>query len=1353
MKKIIYIVISCLLISILVPKNGQNVNAATSSVIVKSNIEIPGVFKDKNGLSYYGKPTSKDLGTFDISKGGIPEGAKIISVKLLDSSNNVVKTITDKTGTVYNLGSVTNKGSEPVTAEAESTVGEFQWWRASGNTAWWAFDFEGVRHWRNYGITSSYPVANGTYYNALGTGNPSGNGDFSSTGRAPSGYSAPTSNHLLPFTTETSGNANVGWDERQISITSKTFSNNSLGIRIISSSLYEIEGVVNYEPSNSPGYIPSNLILSKRILESPSEIVSKGRVTIWYSARMGDYGITSNSGVAGILYSTYYNKWKVELKSKVYKYDTYSLQVEYENDNELLEIEGASKACVAENVTLKANYIVKGIGTFDFTSRTTWSSSDTTIATVNQGKVTTIKAGEVTITGKYFETSTNTNYVVTHKLTVAQCGDVVLTVDGEFNACPQVGHTLQFKSTIQKKDGYTWNFLTTTPHAKLVYKSSNTSVASVSDTGLVRLVGVGSASFTITYTEGDGSPPVVVTKSVTVKAQGGCDTTPPTPSTNSCIFSISPSGVGATLSASYLNATPFGSISSQSGEFNVVSGIPSSEYLKTDTTSAEYLYEQLFQQQRGKIIYTIQAKKTFILEWEETLPLEEDAPEGAEPQKEKKSETEEKTVTLQIERDYTYWTVETFNVWGASNAKITNYALPNEQSIMYATNSVTASAVKTTGASNHVFPGACPEIVLPQETLNGGASKPTAPDITSQARSEAEAKVEKPNVKNDRVTFNGSTLMSDNLTSGGNAPTPSNVPYPPQTTMNNTNLLIDGLKTNYYNSPSTGLMTYQGVYSLNGVPSERSFPYNVNVVTVHTPVIIKAAATDDKQHDQRINPPLRSTPINSDTERHAFILDRPFTVMLPTVGQHRNIQGYGNRDYSKYIKQKQVKFPFDVYTETKAAYYPANTWINVPVNAQEVTFFLPVWVTEGQYTVEFSAYAINALSGGDFGGAEKEANITIPNMQVNVSPANFNSAAHTAFDSIQVDVVGRMYDFKVTNIDDYNWKNVFRNANMTLTNNSYYVGLTNIDKNVRGNQDPYVLPVTHASNPNGIKNLAVKTGYNFNFDLKTSGNMADVNDAIRIKPSFYFVSKDGRTRFEIDVYYHSNDKKFIKIGSQDDTVYRSVSLNSTSRTISNTELLNNATFYYDHSALYNLSTIQSDYSKGAYTRQYARKDSKEAVETGPYAWQILNWKLRTFIGPATNQVPTSTMIPKDEVTTKVQNWYGEYSLPAKVFAVAKNTKIHEVAQLGSFNENNSIFLKNGYIVVNFDIETINNGNVNAPYLSYYKAKYMSQWSDMESYRKQFVDGYGRTFQTAEGDIIYYHADQSSLDDFTSSVTH
>lgn len=807
---------------------------------------------------------------------------------------------------------------------------------------------------------------------------------------------------------------------------------------------------------------------------------------------------------------------------------------------------------------------------------------------------------------------------------------------------------------------------------------------------------------------------------------------------------------GDSLIKSLMEPGPSGSISSDSGEFDVVQGIPSSEYLRADAKSEEYTFDQDFVQRTGKTVFNgIKVTKDFTLTWTTSST---DSKGKVTYTNHSDNETAEVAING-IERPFTYWEILKYNIWKLTHSEFTNYALPGEFLKIDAITDVSADGLHSDVVEDHVFPPECVEIVLPSETIDGGSSRPSVPDITGEATTAAEAEIGDNDVENDRAEFKSKIIM-DNVRTVTNGPTPTEIPDPGMIDMSQTGLLIDPEKTNYFESPSTGKVHYEPVFSIDGSATAQDFPFDVNPVTVHTPVVIYALATDDKEHDQRIKPPLRSTPPDPEKDRHAFILDRPFTVTMPTSGKHRDIPGYGDRDFSKYIKEKQVMFPFDVYTSTKQGFYPANTWITVPVDSLTADFFLPVWVPEGEYTIQFRSFAINALPDGDFGGSEHHANVTIPNPAFNVPPAGSLSAAHVATDSIEVDVVGRLYDLHITDISDYNWKSAFRQSDgITPNNNSYWVGLKGIDGDKRGNNNPFVLPVRHGSHPDGYQNVAVKTGYKFRFDMKTKGDMESIKDAIRITPRFYHVSKDGRNRQPVDLYYHDDNNYFVKIGSDKDKTYRTVSLNESLRNVPKNELANNASHYYNFADRFNLEETKNEFYETAFARNYIKNMSKEPIQTGPYGWQILNWKLRTYMGPLENQVPQNTMIPPKEIVSKEQTWYSEYSLPAKLYVVPQNSSVQEAGRVGMLNENHPLFLNNGFIIVNFDIETINEGDVNNPYLHYYDAYYMSQWTDMEGFTSNFVDSYGNNFNLMEGDMIFYHADQSSLDDYKASVTH
>lgn len=174
-----------------------------------------------------------------------------------------------------------------------------------------------------------------------------------------------------------------------------------------------------------------------------------------------------------------------------------------------------------------------------------------------------------------------------------------------------------------------------------------------------------------------------------------------------------------------------------------------------------------------------------------------------------------------------------------------------------------------------------------------------------------------------------------------------------------------------------------------------------------------------------------------------------------------------------------------------------------------------------------------------------------------------------ATDIEPVDVIGRVYDFHITDIADYNWETVFRTVKGSTnpTGASYWTGLRDIDGRTRGNALPYTLPVAPGKHPvQGYKNAAVKTGYHFKFDLKTKGNMFGPRDAISITPSFYFVNKDGTGRQPVDLYYHSGKQYFIRIGSPQDTEKRYVILNERLRNVPQQELQDTAAYIYQTGA-------------------------------------------------------------------------------------------------------------------------------------------------------------------------------------------
>ncbi len=753
-------------------------------------------------------------------------------------------------------------------------------------------------------------------------------------------------------------------------------------------------------------------------------------------------------------------------------------------------------------------------------------------------------------------------------------------------------------------------------------------------------------------------------------------------------------------------------------KFDVLQGVPTSESLYANALTKSYLYRNTFTETTGTKQYPIQVSKTYTLTWTETHPGPPDANGNSTTITVPRSNTQTVTKNYSIERKYSFWTIQNLEVYGIQKATVSNYALPSGTVSLvpsgYTPPTVSASHDAALGA--HMTDPVYSNVTLPGQTISGGSSRPSVPN--EDWKNEAEKAIGKIKVKNDSLIFNGNTIM-DNRIVEEKAPTPGAVPAPPmigQDVLYGKGYLIDASKMNKAKQPSTGTISYSLVKGIGG-GGDKTYPIGgINPVTVHTPVVNYASVSDDQAHNQKTQPTAG---------RSALILDRPFTVTVPTNGPHKDIKGYGNRDYAKYVRDKQVWFPFDVYKADRTTFVPKETWVSIPVGQTQTTFYLPVWVDEGNYDVLFRTFAENS-----------PASFT---SQMN---ANVDLSNHVATQVIPVEVIGRFYDFRITDIADFAWESVFRtqNGSATPTGNAYWVGTKGIDGGTRGNTPPYVLPVRQGSHPeSGKKNVAVKTGYHFKFEVMTKGNMFGVGDGIRITPTFYFVDSKGKNRQEVDLYYHSGNQRFIRIGSGGDVEKRYVTLNARLRNVPRLELTDTA------ATLWSLNG--SPGAKQTFIDQYM-KDVQKPTYVGGYNIMLLPPQLRTFDGSM--NVPSGVNAAR--ANASVQRWYGEYSLPAAPYVVPKGFNLAEYGRKNRLYDKSPIFLKDGYIIVNFNLETIRNRDLNHPHLQYMYGPLNNQWQ-MEGFQRSFIDPYGVTFSLRDGDVIFYHANLSSYDDYGTGGTH
>lgn len=409
-------------------------------------------------------------------------------------------------------------------------------------------------------------------------------------------------------------------------------------------------------------------------------------------------------------------------------------------------------------------------------------------------------------------------------------------------------------------------------------------------------------------------------------------------------------------------------------------------------------------------------------------------------------------------------------------------------------------------------------------------------------------------------------------------------------------------------------------------------------VIVHTPVINRTTIQVNTFENQKINKTSGTV---------YLMLDESFTIVINQSGKHRSIPGYGTRMYNSFQgiyglkttwgKLKDVRIPFDVYIYkgNDKVFVPANTWISdlgLATADYNYMFTVPVWVTEQNYIIETRVIAENAQ-----------------NYNLMEDGANLNLANYAAVDRIPVEVIGKIYDLRISNVTDTGWS---LKAPGYLTAKEFPLGQS-------------------GQNTNTKYTYAPKLGYTFVFDFKTKGRKSN---NIEIIPSkFYFVSKTTGEMQEVDLYYHTATDKFVKIEQGKEKVKLQANLKESFMKVVNQELID-STRIRGHMFNYGL-TIDT----GSFARMVLPENLRLCYNN--FAEYLTN---KTYGNASAEQI-WGNAGGRDNVIDSVGHWYAGYRLPASTRALPKGTNIKNIPNL---NDNSKEFLKDGYILVKFEMKTI-----------------------------------------------------------------
>lgn len=748
--------------------------------------------------------------------------------------------------------------------------------------------------------------------------------------------------------------------------------------------------------------------------------------------------------------------------------------------------------------------------------------------------------------------------------------------------------------------------------------------------------------------------------------------------------------------------------------YDVEDGIPATESLYLNVFSKNYLFGYEFKNVTGEKIYTINLSKTYHLTWEE---IHYD--ENFDVFFEKKSKDETVTKTVKVKRTYSYWMLEQLEYYKLKEAEIWNEALPDGfRSITpekYSPPNLNYQCWNTEKLPYIKEPEFKENMTLPTEFIEGDYTCPEIP--LEDFDSIGDENVDEIQVRNDSVSFQKTVISKGEwmdrktvrpVVFQTNGETGKDVLY-----QKNIVIPMDTANGLYETS---GILTYQVATRLNS-SSSKEHKYvieGLDKVNVHTPVVCEAGLVDQKAFNQMLHP---------DKERNALVLDREFVLELTCTGRHLDIKGYGLRNYDNYAAGRQVRFPFDVYHGSR--FYPADSWVTI--ESESTKFYLPAWVKEGKYTIVCRVPSISAKANGS--------------MELTEDRANRKKEHYVATYKIPVEVSGRIYGFQIRDISDYPlWSSVFRRPDsLEHSGVKYFAGIRNQDGIRRSDVKPLTVPLVKGSHPANEQAGITATGYTFRFSIDTVGEMYQDDDYVQLTPAFYFISKKEHKRQEVDLYYtemiQNQMHTLVKIGSALD-----------------------------------LKNIKSRYLGEPYTAVPEEELNEKRFLTGKMERELfyqpfpmftfhhilLSEPFHTYIGDSYlkgESVPESVNLK--QVSMARQRWYGEYYLPGKVYAVPKGFDLEKAEKAaGSFDFSETFWLKEGYLLIHFDIVSVKE---NERYLSYRneeneKEGYCNMWNQ-EGFEHKKTDVEQEKWNFEEGDVFLYDLSHSMGIDYRIGGTH
>lgn len=527
-----------------------------------------------------------------------------------------------------------------------------------------------------------------------------------------------------------------------------------------------------------------------------------------------------------------------------------------------------------------------------------------------------------------------------------------------------------------------------------------------------------------------------------------------------------------------------------------------------------------------------------------------------------------------------------------------------------------------------------------------------------------------------------------------------------------------------------------------------------------------------------------------------------------------DIDGYGYSEdpskYDEFVQLKQVRFPFDVawidqssgeehYVFTQDDGY--TDWVDIQSNDNyTISFYVPSWAEESTtkfgasltnyYKIQFRVEAVNT-------GANKNATEDTMNTRLQNYVATYD---------VPVNVSGWLYGFQIVGVNDKDMFDGYEEGASESTDYPFCLSKqekkSGTKNRVGGSSVRYTVDGSITTNWNVRNTTPMSAGsslvYNkmgafwkgttFSYSFKSIANLGDNDDTITITPQLRYYDSSLNLHPDIAIYYTDSSGKFIEYGSDRDTA------NIKTVTLSNAQFKGSwyqgSKFLKDagisQSALgYELSDdlsytagclgISSEKFLNAKNKSYClssimlNKNTRilsgheEELERNLKTtrsqndFYSLNAKFR-------KDGETISAAESDTFRRSMQTWYGQYTIPNKLFVCDKadivkvgdldgdgDIDLDDYALKYPLSEESDLWFTDGYLVLNFDIESKNGG---VDHLKY-EGGTDDMWEDEGSRTKVEVPGNGAalagTIDLQSGDIALIDLRYAVSDKYSAHI--